>query len=304
MKSPLLLLFACTFTALGISQAPLDETAPAAGPAAAAVNPYHHDWKRELGEGNIQDNSFMIEEAYNQEFGVVQHISNFTRLWQSKTWAYSFTQEWPVDHAPKNQLSYTVVATHSGDFPTSGSGAGDTILNYRYQLVGSGETRIAVAPRFSLLVPSGNSAVGRGFGGLGFQTNWAASVVVNKKIVTHWNTGATMVPHARNAEGLQASTYAYNLGQSTIWTIRPRFNALVETVFNRNESVVATDKTQWGNQLLISPGVRWSHNLSNGLQIVPGVAMPIGVGPSHGEKGLFFYLSLEHPYRRIPAKAE
>jgi len=38
------------------------------------------------------------------------------------------------------------------------------------------------------------------------------------------------------------------------------------------------------------------------MQIVPGVSVPVGVGPSAGEKGLMFYLSLEHPYRRIPRK--
>jgi hypothetical protein len=31
------------------------------------------------GTPPIQDNSFLIEEAYNQEPGVVQHISVFTR---------------------------------------------------------------------------------------------------------------------------------------------------------------------------------------------------------------------------------
>jgi hypothetical protein len=44
-------------------------------------------------QGPIQDNSFLAEEAYNQEPGVVQHIQTFTPLWNSRTWAYSFTQE-------------------------------------------------------------------------------------------------------------------------------------------------------------------------------------------------------------------
>jgi hypothetical protein len=47
---------------------------------------------------DIQDNSFFIEEAYNQEPGVVQHIFNlpidFTN--SSREIAPSFTQEWPV----------------------------------------------------------------------------------------------------------------------------------------------------------------------------------------------------------------
>ena len=136
-----------------------------ANPVRPSDGPYYHDWKTELYESGIQDNSFLIEESYNQDYGVVQHINNFQRLWQSKTWVYSFTQEWPVDPAPKNQLSYTLVAAHSGDFPASGTGAGDIALNYRYQLAGNGDTRIAVAPRVSVLLPSGDSKFGRGAGG-------------------------------------------------------------------------------------------------------------------------------------------
>jgi hypothetical protein len=46
----------------------------------------------------------------------------------------------------------------------------------------------------------------------------------------------------------------------------------------------------------VSPGVRWAHNFKNGLQIVPGVAVPVGVGSSQGEVGVIFYLSFEHPF--------
>ena len=50
-----------------------------------------------------------MEEAYNQNFGVVQHISSFTRFWDSKDWIYTFTQEWPVPGDERHQLSYTLV---------------------------------------------------------------------------------------------------------------------------------------------------------------------------------------------------
>src|SRR5436190_22726307 len=82
----------------------------------------------------IQDNSFLVEEAYNQNFGVVQHISSFTRFWNSKDWVYTFTQEWPVPGDERHQLSYTLAFQHAGAFPGSGSGIGDVLLNYRYQL--------------------------------------------------------------------------------------------------------------------------------------------------------------------------
>lgn len=62
-------------------------------------------------EPGIQDNSFLVEEAYNQNFGVVQHISSFTRFWDSKDWNYSFTQEWPVPGDERHQLSWWEVET-------------------------------------------------------------------------------------------------------------------------------------------------------------------------------------------------
>src|SRR5919204_1011680 len=85
----------------------------------------------------IQDNSFLLEEAYNQEFGVVQHIQSFARDWQTHEWTYTFTQEWPVDLAPRHQLSYTVPLVHGS--AGSGTGVGDVAINYRYQLVGNSD---------------------------------------------------------------------------------------------------------------------------------------------------------------------
>ena len=56
------------------------------------------------GQG-IQDNSFLIEEAFNQEAGQVQHITNLRR--QGQQWQFSFSQEWPV-YSQTHQVSYSV----------------------------------------------------------------------------------------------------------------------------------------------------------------------------------------------------
>ncbi len=247
----------------------------------------------------IQDNSFLVEEAYNQEFGVVQHIQNFQRYWNSKDWTYTFTQEWPVDAQPRHQLSYTLAALHAGDQPTSGAGFGDVILNYRYQLLGNGDAQVAFAPRFSVLLASGDYRLGRGVGGTGIQVLLPLSVVLTRKLVTHWNVGTTIVPSARNISGETGTTLGYNFGQSVVWLAQSRFNVLLETVFNRSQEVIAPKTTQWTSNLLLSPGIRWAYNFENGLQIVPGVAVPFGVGPSGGERGVFIYLSFEHPYRKL-----
>lgn len=243
----------------------------------------------------IQDNSFLLEEAYNQEWGVVQHISGFQRLWDSRAWAYTFTQEWPINPAPRHQFSFTVPVADAGD----GFGLGDVGINWRYQLVGSGDTRLAVAPRLSLLLPTGSARHGRGSGGAGVQANLPVSFeVVRRKLVTHWNAGATVVPSAKNVAGEEAAAFGYNLGQSFIWLAHPRFNLMLETVWNSAEAVIAPDRTAKVKSLFVSPGFRWAHNFESGLQIVPGIAVPIGVGPSSGEKGIFVYLSFEHPFRR------
>ncbi len=215
----------------------------------------------------IQDNSFLVEEAYNQNYGVVQHIQFFQRQWISHDWVYAFTQEWPVDPAPRNQLSYTIPVVHFGGV---GGGIGDVALNYRYQVLGDSNAKYAMAPRLSVLLPTGDSTKGFGAGGTGIQMSVPFSWVHNNLLTTHWNLGTTITPSQRNLFGETASTYK--------------------------------DKTLRDNAVLLSPGVRWAYNFKSGMQIVPGVAFPVGVGPSSGDWGILLYFSIEHPYRKLKPK--
>ena len=242
----------------------------------------------------IADNSFLIEEAYNQDPGVVQHINTFT-IGRDGNWVYTFTQEWPIK-SMKHQFSFTITALRNDD----AKGIGDTAINYRYQLVN--EKRVAVAPRISLLLPSGNSKKGLGFGEVGFQTNLPISITHSSKFVTHWNAGATVVPRAKNELSEKAFSKGFNLGQSTIWLATNRFNVLVETVWNSFELVVRQHQTEKQYSAIVNPGIRWAYNFSNGLQIVPGVSFPIGFGPSNGSRSVFFYLSFEHPFKKVAEK--
>jgi hypothetical protein len=240
----------------------------------------------------IQDNSFLIEEAYNQEYGVVQHIGNFARS-TSGDWAFAFTQEWPLGGI-RHQLSYTLPLQSS---EATGTGLGDVALNYRYQLVGNPEARTVVAPRFSLLLPTGDDELERGTGGLSFQANLPVTFVLTPRIVTHWNAGATVSPTANNPLGARATTTSLQLGASAIWLLRPSFNLMVETLWVRDESVVGEGQTAREEFLLLNPGIRWAFNLAGDLQIVPGIAYTIDLSDS-SEDALFLYLSFEHPFKR------
>lgn len=244
----------------------------------------------------IQDNSFLVEEAYNQEFGVVQHIQTFLRT-SGNSWLYSFTQEWPVDPAPRHQLSYTLTAGRNGDFPGRGAGWGDLALNYRYQLVGNGEARLAISPRATFLAPTGQSRFGRGAGGAGFQFLLPVSYVLGPLLTTHFNAGTTLVPARKNEFGQKAFSRSFNLGQSFVFTPSRRVNFLLETIYINDDAVIAPGRTRRDHSVLMSPGIRWAYNLKSGMQIVPGIAVPLGVGPSAGQRGIFFYFSVEHPYR-------
>jgi len=174
-----------------------------------AVNPMvSNPWRRIAGiaalaascavraEEAIQDNSFLIEEAYNQGRGVVQHIGTFARFNQGGDWATSFTQEWPVPDV-RHQLSYTLLGVRLHDDDGSDRGLGDVAINYRYQLVGDGSATVALAPRASLLFPTGDEDRGLGSGGVGVQINLPTSVVLHPKVVTHFNLGATWLRGAR-----------------------------------------------------------------------------------------------------------
>src|SRR3954465_11545606 len=81
----------------------------------------------EVDTPSIQDNSFLIEEAYNQEDGVIQHISFFQILANSHDWVYTLTDEWPL-RTLKHQVSVTLAGTHAGNFAGSGAGWGDAGL--------------------------------------------------------------------------------------------------------------------------------------------------------------------------------
>jgi hypothetical protein len=248
-------------------------------------------------QGPIQDNSFLIEEAYNQDPGYVQHINVFSRYASSGDWLYTFTQEWPLGSV-KHQLSYTLPVRDVNSELAAAVGLGDVALNYRYQAVGDSSSKVAFAPRLSLLVPTGKWSDGLGTGGVGLQLNLPLSWAWSSRVVTHWNAGITHTFAAHDETGDKAGTNALNLGQSFVWLAARRVNLLLETVYARSQDVVSAGQTGVSEALYVSPGIRWSYDFKNGLQIVPGVAFPIGVGPSNGDHAFLLYLSFEHPFRK------
>ena len=244
----------------------------------------------------IEDNSFLVEEAYNQERGIVQHVSTFARSAGSSAWVYAFTQEWPLA-GQTHQLSYSIPLAHNDDPSATGTGIGDIAVTYRYQ-IGGGDAAFALAPNVTVVLPTGDSRRSLGSGGTGVQLKLPFSAQVSPRLVAHSNAGVTFTPRARDTFGNTAAIRGYAVGQSVIWLAHPRLNLMLESVWSTMDEVTGPGQTERGTEFLLSPGVRTAFNLRSGLQIVPGLAFPFGIGSSRGERSVFAYLSFEHPFAR------
>jgi hypothetical protein len=265
---------------------------PATAPAPRATTP----------TPPIEDNSFLAEEAYNQERGIVQHISTFMHDPKGRGWLYTFTQEWP---APTilNQLSYTVPVLRADERGASPR-VGDVLLNYRRQV--SQENGVYFAPRLSLVLPTGSARLGSGTGGIGIQANLPLTLELSPKFVTHSNVGGTYTPRGKTENDARLRVSNVTLAQSFIVLPTPTFNLMLEAIWSRTTSRVTATPASVDlpreQSLILSPGFRFAMNHASGLQIVPGLAFPVTMtgrsGNIDAQTGVFLYLSFEHPFAR------
>lgn len=238
---------------------------------------------------DIEDNSFLVEEAYNQEPGVVQFIFNYQAFKKSKDTNFSFTNEMPIG-SQSHQFSYTV--PYNSIDSTKVKGLGDILLNYRYQLLSN--ENIAMAPRVSLILPTGDYKKSLGAGSVGLQFNHTLSAKINSCLMNHWNMGFTYIPSYKEPSGETDSTTSFNYGTSFIYLYSKTFNLMAEFVGNLNEKLSSPGVKTAENTFYFVPGFRYAINLQSGMQIVPGLGAPIGLGPSERESALFVYLSIEN----------
>lgn len=253
----------------------------------------------------IQDNSFFIEEAYNQEAGVVQHVQTF--LWAEDreggliddAIAYAFTQEWPLG-GQRHQLSYTIALARLYGDQGHAEGIGDIQIHYRNQLLEESGGRPAFAPRLTLILPVGDEDEGLGAGTLGFQTNLPLSKQLDG-VSFHLNAGATFLPGVKVtlATGEQSPArdlFFTNFGFSVIPVLSERFHLLFESTAIVEEEIDGVGEREQVSRVLFSPGARYAIDRKDGGQWVLGAAAPIGVSRPENDFGVLVYLSFEHPF--------
>jgi len=254
----------------------------------------------------LEDNSFFIEEAYNQEEGVVQHIFNV--FWRkgvspgtrSDALDFVFTQEWPVPDQT-HQLSYTIPYAWLWQEPEDIRGVRDILLNYRYQLLEETPDLPAFSPRLSAVLPAGDEEEGLGSGGAGFQANLPLSKRIGERFFFHLNAGTRIIPAAEvdlpgGGDSGSELLADYSFGFSVIYMITPLLNPLVEFVGARIQDLdPGTGEKDDRTELFVAPGIRWGIDLPKDYQLVLGTAVPLGLNDDTDDYGVFFYLSLEGP---------
>jgi hypothetical protein len=236
----------------------------------------------------IQDNSFLIEEAYNQDAGVVQHIGTLQR--QRRDWFFGFTQEWPFT-TQTHQVSYTIPYSWLRSDGQRAQGLGDISFHYRYQALTESATTPAFAPRLGLIVPTGSRAKGLGDGSLGLQVNLPFSKIVSDHITLHANAGVT---HLFDVWG--HSPTSFFAGGSGIYAVTRDFNLMLEGLVEWSESVNDARELERETTFTLSPGFRKAWNFPDDKQLVLGFATPITFSRDRTDYGLFFYASFEHRF--------
>ncbi len=233
----------------------------------------------------IRDNLFLLEEAYNQEPGVVQHIQVMQLDPAKGGWSYSFTGEWPIPD-DRHQLSLTVPQSRvEGAAPR----LCDVLVNYRLQALGmGGRGRVAVAPRLSLVLPTGEPGeAGRGV--VGTQLAVPVSIELGPLLVVHLNASLTFAPGAHDASGPMYTALDTGLGAALVFEPLDWFNVVVEAGHTTTTTASGRD-----GLLFVNPGVRFALNLGPDVQIVPGVSAPVLKGPDGVRVAALAYLSVEH----------
>jgi hypothetical protein len=118
----------------------------------------------------------------------------------------------------------------------------------------------------------------------------------HRTLVTHWNLGGTWTPSARTPLGGRVATRDLSAAASAIWLPMRAVNLMLEVAWAREEVAQAPGMRLAEESAWLAPGLRAAIDFPSGLQIVPGLAFPIGVGPSDGERRVLMYLSFEHGF--------
>jgi hypothetical protein len=262
-------------------------------------------WER-LYPKAIEDNSFLVEEAFNQEPSTVQYIFHASYFREPfNDLEVTLTNEWPL-WGQAHQFSYDIPYVVRS--PGAINGIGNVTLNYRYQLLNK-ENGIAVTPRISISLPIGNESNHLCSDHVGYEVAVPMSKRLSDWFIAHFNCGISVVPNAQGVrfliprypgsddliEFVERTLVSYKVGGSIIWLAARGYNLMLEYVLDLNGVIGEDGGVVQLPEHTVAPGMRFAFT-QNGIQIVPGLAIPVRYSGHAIHAGAFLYLSFEGPF--------
>ncbi len=280
-----------------------------AGIASCAQTPDLKDFPKKgsylyFNQPAFEDNSFLLNEAFNQEKGVLQYASNFYfDDLRGGNFLYNFTNEIPLG-GERHQIGYSLsYYLQNKETSTDGAGGfGDVNVSYQYLLSGK-KSWAMVVPSVTLIIPTAKN--GYGSGGLGAEADLYVTKRISRRVVTHYNFGYTYISSADlyittstggRAVGYERDLQFKKIAASAIWYPARKFNLMLEYVSNFLTEITPDGSISDSHHITVNPGFRFAID-HNRVQIVPGVSAPIiFTDGKYSQTGLFFYLSFEPEY--------
>lgn len=222
---------------------------------------------------SFADASFLLDEAFASEEQTIEHALSFG----GDAWTYAMTHEF----VPKSQR-YLVSYSLPVDLAISQLSLGEVAIDYRQQFTFS---KVSIAPRLSMALPTNRTA----------ERSMRADAAItlplsiehSARFATHWNLSAATGPLTSSGSNSIALIAA---GGGAAFVIGSRLVSVVEVIGERDRS--------GARRLTASPGVRYTIDVSQRLQIVPGIAVPTSWENGSRTTNVIFHVALIAPVRR------
>jgi hypothetical protein len=249
------------------------------------------------GEVYFEDNSFLLDEAFTQEKGIMQFITTiYNDNLRSKNFAYTFSHEIPLTH--RHQVSYSL--RYNFMKAQARNGWGDTNIGYTYRLSGK-EAWIMIVPQLTIILPTGDPSRGLGYGGLGGRLNLTLTKRLSRKLVSHYNVAHTIIHNADRYDDVsgeyvkvfEKTLHDQDLAGSIIWYPARKINIMLEYISSFRSQIAADGAISKVQESVLNPGFRLALDLKT-LQIVPGLSVPIAFTDDYQHQtGVLIYVSIE-----------
>lgn len=271
--------------------------------------------EEEFTPSHMRDNAFLVEEAFNQGKGEVQHISSWVNLWdrfpggRNRDFTWFYTMELPLG-SQLHQFAFTIQMGTLFEKPDNGPAQqsgdlGNSLLTYRYQLLANDDF-LWCAPTAGLILPTGDERFGFGEGKLGYFFNLPISRYT-EKFDFHFNAGIAVIPDASlplagGGKSPPSTLTGYVLGGSVYYKPETYLHFFVELLALWNEEIQELGFIDNTTQVFLNPGVRYAVTQKEGMEWVIGASVPIGLTRDTPEIGVFAYMSVEYDFRNPKKK--